>query len=283
MNKDTVTGSIIILLMLTIFTKMGRHALGMSLMLVTGSIYKCSKISFRVLFGGVKGAYRNGRGLPMADPVKKQKAADIYPTDFNAASPEPAIIMRQPIGTKAHVIFWFYDNLVKRSIFMHAPTLIKKYGYRVRMPDVIPGGIERDEIISDTMNDANAFFTGKTLPEVEKPTEKLVIQQPAVPLPQPQDYTIQQKEFVAQASWTGILSWAGVESRMLGEKQIKQFSVKINDGKLGGAPNQIWGTDLERALRDSGAQLGEMVKVSLIGSDEAAGKNGKKIYHIQVI
>lgn len=86
-------------------------------------------------------------------------------------------------------------------------------------------------------------------------------------------------------SYIGKLVRAGVETRKGVKEPYDCYCVTIFDYELG-TENQLWGTDLERAMIDSNASPGERVKVSMIGETPVSykgRKNVKKVWSIEKI
>lgn len=65
-------------------------------------------------------------------------------------------------------------------------------------------------------------------------------------------------------SYRGVLRRAGMERRTGVPDPYDCYCVTIADEALG-HDQQLWGTDLERAVEESGAEIGDAVRVALVG------------------
>lgn len=86
--------------------------------------------------------------------------------------------------------------------------------------------------------------------------------------------------------YQGKLVRFGIEPRTLaGGKRIDQFFIDISMNDLGDGVHRLWGTDLERALRDSGAKPGNSIKVVHVGNVKlpAPSVGHKNIYEITML
>lgn len=77
-----------------------------------------------------------------------------------------------------------------------------------------------------------------------------------------------------ERTYSGRLVYAGMAKRTQYDRTankartFEQFCIDLDDGH--GAPERIWGVDLQRAVHEAGAQLGQQVVV------EHLGKSGRK-------
>jgi hypothetical protein len=78
----------------------------------------------------------------------------------------------------------------------------------------------------------------------------------------------------------GVLQSLGMQPRTVGNREFKQYCVDVllTEGESRGMVKRLWGTDLERALTDSGARLGQTVHVWHHGSMPIANSNGGSSY-----
>lgn len=63
----------------------------------------------------------------------------------------------------------------------------------------------------------------------------------------------------------GFLDESGVGTRRMHKRSFEQFFIKVRVDDLNGEPVQMWGADLQRALRESGATVGDRITVKHLG------------------
>lgn len=82
---------------------------------------------------------------------------------------------------------------------------------------------------------------------------------------------------VVEATYRGRLVRSGVETNTTVSKPYESFCVTYEDEQLG-ANQQLWGADLNRALRESGAQPGDQIEILSVGSTDVtiAGQSKRK-------
>ncbi|ANJ76339.1 hypothetical protein PQH03_27715 [Ralstonia insidiosa] len=84
--------------------------------------------------------------------------------------------------------------------------------------------------------------------------------------------------------YTGRVIELGVKSRKISQekgkpaKQIDQFCVTMEADELQGNALPVWGTDLERAIDECGAKVGDRVRIEHLGRIEWHEQNGKKAW-----
>lgn len=282
MDNNTMTGLYLTVAVLFLLTKFGRYAAFQATMLTVGAAYQGAKLSFRALVGGSKGAYRASRGMPLADPVKVAVKPSVFVTEEDDI--KPAAIVQRSIGTRARVDFWFYDDHVMRVIKFHTGSLKRKHGARfIRLPQLQMDGTNQDEVISKTMKEASAIVMESEAPGSQAKVV-LTTQPKAVAVKEEvkSEKTVPEKLPEAQATWSGFLEKHGHETTTYRGQPTERYGILIKDVEQSGLPVQIYGADLERALRESGAACGDLIKVNLIGDTEVGkNKNRKKIYSIQ--
>ncbi len=282
MDNTTMTGLYLTVAVLFMLTKFGRSMAFQATMLTIGAAYQGAKISLRAMVGGTKGAYRATRGLPLADPVKVAVRPSVFVTEEDDV--KPAVIAQRSIGTRARVDFWFYDDHVLRVIKFHTKSLERKHGARfLRLPQLTMEGTSQEDIITKTMQEAVAIVMENESPNSQS---KVVLttqtKEPVVKEEAKLGKVLPEKLPEAQASWSGFLQKHGHETTTYRGQPTERYGILIKDVEQSGVPVQIYGADLERALRESGAACGDLIKVSLIGDTEVGkNKNRKKIYSIQ--
>lgn len=93
----------------------------------------------------------------------------------------------------------------------------------------------------------------------------------------------------AEEYTAGILQSVGMQERTIIDRKFKQycFDILLTDGESRGMVKRIWGADLERALGESRALLGEKVDVCHHGSmpmpNAGGGSSYKNSYSMKVL
>ena len=84
----------------------------------------------------------------------------------------------------------------------------------------------------------------------------------------------------AEEYTAGILQSVGIQERTTGDRKFKQycFDILITDGESRGMVKRVWGADLERALGESRALLGNKVEVCHHGSMPMPNASGVSSY-----
>lgn len=297
--NNTVVFMAVIALFLMVFTRSGRYATGASVMLAVGAAYMGTKLTLKALAGGCVGAYRAVGGKPLlakaktVTPISAEMVADM--SDI-----KPASIIQRSLGKQAAVVFWFYDGQVKRSIRMHNAKLLKKYGRSVQLPSLTleskdfssRSKEELDEIIVRSVHDAVAFLDTDQNAALDKQHVIVRQEKPSTQKAETPKVEAQSEDDAAKLSQTskpevhaehvGILEKFGMEKSFYGGKPTQRYAVLIKDVRQGGAPVELMGADLERAIREADVARGDVIKISHIGHAEVGkGKHPKKIYSIQ--
>ncbi|MBB4518680.1 hypothetical protein [Paraburkholderia fungorum] len=78
--------------------------------------------------------------------------------------------------------------------------------------------------------------------------------------------------------YTGEIVEIGVKPRKIDDKQIEQYCVTIEADELHGNALPVYGTDLERAIADCGAEVGSRVRIEHLGRIEWREPDGRKAW-----
>lgn len=190
---------------------------------------------------------------------------------------------------------WAYKKrgVVKRSITFTNPKVAKATGLaKLPLPDMAwPPGSSINAVEDACIRDAEQMIKAKcgvaaTKAAPLKPAQSVVAKQD-VSQPQPHPQSSEEVEGEGKQkprsapyihmpppkeSHRGVLNGMGVFPRQQGLKKFKQYAVDLISPEVG--PSRVWGEDLQRALEDSGAQVGDTIEVQLTGRSPRV-HNGK--------
>lgn len=214
---------------------------------------------------------------------------------------------------KAHVDIWFYPKLgiARRTMRICNVKMAKKFGSRIKLADLPLDASNALEVELQTITEAEQFIAEalKTKePSEIKPVKPVSSASPSVSNPDntQQDLLLVETPKVAESepvqkvapaerqprkrevTYRGVLEGHGVgphkDAASGGTYQC--FSLSLYDFALGSV-HDIIGTDLERAIKESGAVVGDSVEVSLVGDIKTPYGKGKfrtkKIWHVTKI
>lgn len=203
---------------------------------------------------------------------------------------------------KVDVDLWFYPNLgkVSRTVRVRNRALVNKIGERMRLADLETNDLVRAEM--QTIEEVEALLEAHK-PKVKaktletKPLEEVQTKVAAVAPPETNPRKTVDTVSVAESStaaqkpktveknaqtkklvYRGELLKFGVETHSdANGGQYSCFCIHIHDMDANAA-QKIIGTDLERAIKESGAVSGDAIEVALMGETQTFNHNrrGKK-------
>lgn len=149
----------------------------------------------------------------------------------------------------------FYADKIKRFLRLQSHRLrqMLRLARTTELDSVsLPANVE--QVIIDAREELKQFTkTGSTrLSMTSKPSGKPV--QHGVSS-QPQDAVV-----------VGRLINAGEDMNTLGDRSFMSPFVELEVDELGGRPRRFWGKDLPRALKDSGAMVGDRIRLKQLGT-----------------
>ena len=185
----------------------------------------------------------------------------------------------------------FYQNtgVVVAKLQVTSRALQKRLGKTVRLED--RSFISVPEALSEIKADAERMLADKPIGSTEvgtpvpvakpiaKETEPEVIEQ--VPAVRPKVAKVEMPKPSAsnhergEVSYQGTILSFGIEERKKGTEKFDQFCVRLHDEDLQ-AENPLWGVDLERVIQETGAKVGDRVKLSLVGETQVLVKDKKR-------
>lgn len=263
--------------------------------------YLVIKTLGKVIWGGVSSAVKPVMAESRAQPVAAKPSSEIErPLERTEEVVPMASISEQYVDSflrrvdlkGAYAAIWFYPNTGKarRSITMTSAALIKKFGRKVILDDLdveIPQGVA--DVVQQTTLEAKEMIATKKKSPTTIPSETPVLSTGnspsvtdnelkevspvscAVAVPRPRK---------KEVAYRGLLVKHGIEARGEGGDAYKCYCLHLFDEGLG-STHQIWGTDIERAIKDAGVRDGDRIEVAQVGTTPTAGGNKKKVFSIQ--
>ena len=193
----------------------------------------------------------------------------------------------------AYATIWFYPHqkIARRSITLTSQVLKKRFGRRLNLPEMaveIPKGIT--ELVNQTTQEAEAMIEINKVRVIKPPKERAasppVITAP-VTVPKVIESTKPSEPSLKaprprrkQVTYQGSLIKYGQETRGEGPESYRCFCLHIYDEELG-STHQVWGTDLERAIKEAGVGSGDRIEVAQVGTIPTASGSNKKVFAIQ--
>lgn len=237
-----------------------------------------------------------------ADSVGTQQSIPDLPPDLQWNKRfEEQTRKRVELG-KVDVDLWFYPNLgkVTRTVRVRNKALLAKLGERMRLADIETNDLVQAEL--QTIQEIEALLEGykpkakaksqevKPSEQVQTKIEKAAVLEntqnnPAEEVPVVKSSTAAPKAKVVQKQpqtkklvYRGNLLKYGMEQHSdANGGQYSCYCIHIDDFDANAA-QKIVGTDLERAIKESGAEIGDAIEVALVGETQTFnhGNRGKK-------
>jgi hypothetical protein len=206
--------------------------------------------------------------------------------DAAAEQPNSAFFERAPdLGGSTMLEQKLADGSILRMCFYPKAGVVRrrliKDGKRVQMDDMSysdkTAAIERtlDEI---KQGNKPVLGTGNTAPVIQNspvPSNKI---EPV----QKQETHIEMRPPKKEVSYRGVLAKCGIERREDVSSPYDCYCIHLADQLLG-VVNKLWGTDLQRAVQQSGVEPGDAIEVSVVGETPvfSGGKTRtKKVWSI---
>lgn len=238
---------------------------------------------------GFRAAYRRLR----AGEQDVQEAQNTM-TDQRAGHEESAIkdcdsadkIVSVKVGsaTVVHCRFYAAANTITRTIVRRQKRLLKRFGRTRELPALEIEGTTLDELERRTIADAKAILDEECEPKKTRQVKPIQDAQ-APEKVEATEKRDQPKELVMSPPKKGVVTYrgkllaSGIAERSFGNKTSNSYGITFEDESLG-SENKLWGADLERALKDSGAQTGDRIELVLIGESPVMIKGKPKTKNI---
>jgi hypothetical protein len=190
---------------------------------------------------------------------------------------------------KVHCRFYAEADVVARHVFFLTQEAIAKAGNRVELTPLKASETDQAQIERTTVQEINALLgvvesetSGNVIAKeasVENVGEGSHVEAATTPKPKAPNVRAARQRM---ASYQGVLLSACVQTRRTANSQYDAFCLTFDDEALG-AEHQLWGADLERAIEESGAQVGDRVRVELVGETPTVVKGKtvtKKIWQV---
>lgn len=222
------------------------------------------------------------------------QASDEESTPSRASLGNADRVKQFQIGTLAKVQCRFYseDDLVTRHVFFLSQDAVAKAGKRIDLDPLRASEIDVSQLEQTTVQEVHALLglagsgPSGNLAENEATGDPVEVasQAEAVPASKPKAPKVR-AERQRMASYQGVLLSACVQTRKSANPPYDAFCLTFDDEALG-AEHQLWGADLERAIEESGAHMGDRVRVELVGETPTVVKGKtvtKKIWQVTKI
>ncbi|CAM5537020.1 hypothetical protein TMEC54S_00361 [Thauera mechernichensis] len=188
-----------------------------------------------------------------------------------------------------HCRFYMDDDLITRTVVMLDADAAKKHGRRITLDALKLSATDQGRLVDMTESEVRKLVevqlppTASTVVRKEVPVAEEVVETPdAVSAPEPEARAFMRKPRKGLAAYTGVLLSCGVVPQRRGNRTFDCYSITIDDEALG-THQQLSGTDLERALAESGASAGDRVRVEVVGETPTVVKGRpatKKIWQV---
>ncbi len=166
------------------------------------------------------------------------------------------------IGNAA-IDVWFHpdEGLAKRVVRIRDKALAEKFGEKLNLEEIeVVNFDEVDGIVEQTVREVKEKFSiGDTAKAVTTP---------------PRERKSTRTKAKAATSYTGEIIRFGMETREGKEGKYDTFALHLFDDQAG-APHELCGTDLQRAIKEAGVQPGDTVKVESLGRTQVPLGNGR--------
>ncbi len=188
-----------------------------------------------------------------------------------------------------HCRFYMDDDLITRTVVMLDADAAKKHGRRLSLDSLKLSATDQGRLMDVTESEVRKLVevqlpsTASTVVRKEVPVAEEVVETPdAVTAPEPESRAFMRTPRKGLAAYTGALLSCGVEPQRRGNRTFDCYSITLDDEALG-THQQLSGTDLERALAESGASVGDRVRVEVVGETPTVVKGKpvtKKIWQV---
>lgn len=196
----------------------------------------------------------------------------------------------------------YFGDMVRAHVVLREAALVAQHGKRVDLPPVTLAGSSVKAVEAELLARAQELVEpaaqGLEIPQEGAISSTGIDNDPVQDNPAPAEQKTAEPELPKVAprkaqtvrkprgglvSYQGVLRRAAVERRTGVKEPYDCYCVTIADEALG-HDQQLWGTDLERAVEQSGAEIGDAVRVSLIGETPVHHKGRtthKKIWSVE--
>lgn len=254
-------------------------------------IWIATKVAFHASAPTIKAA--------LSTPVARARTTPrSVSTGSNFTDYEPSIPRCVQFPGIGYLTLWGFKSkmVVKRQLTISDQNLVDRLGaYRIPMSEMTwPTGISLEVLEDCAIDDVKLMLKKKldaNVPTVLKahkdPDPDLVVtNDQVVKQAKKSEHSSVHKNVAKRAvvdSARGILEFAGISKRTMGDRDIQHFAVDV--GVPGVGTRRLWGIDLERAIERAHASVGDEVSIEYTGTSPVYLENGtveyKKHYIVQ--
>lgn len=198
------------------------------------------------------------------------------------------------VGRQARIHLRFYRDEVQRTVVMLTKQLVAQHGKRVRLDPINMREHDEEFVVQDSIKQAQSIIDGVKKPVKVKAMASVQESASIAPnepelQPEPEVQNTPEKTRSRKVRNEGVVAYigtllsCGVETRTGVRVPYECYCVTIHDENLK-SENQLWGTDLERAVQESSVMPGDRIKVAMIGETPVAvagQSKRKKVWQIE--
>lgn len=173
----------------------------------------------------------------------------------------------------AGVDVWVYPRMgiTRRTVRVKDAALVEKFGRRVKLEDVTIKGTNVQEIVEATTREVRNLLAPNTALPTESVTKQIESSSDRRDKARAKAHKQEREQrqqlrpkAKARASYSGEVIRYGLEEKDGRKGPYMTFCLHILDSEAG-APHQLSGVDLERAIKEAGVAPGDQVVVESLG------------------
>lgn len=210
---------------------------------------------------------------------EESEVANVVESESSAAAvpAEPGKTFRKHINLgEAAVDVWFHPDsgVARRTVRINDKALAEQHGEKFKLPEIqyIEAG-DVETIMQQTIGEVKTKL-GLTATAAKVVKASKIAKTAKVAKTVAVGTEVPRAHAKAQSSYTGEILRLGMEEKDGREGPYQTYTLHIFDQQAG-APHQLCGTDLERAVKEAGVAPGDRVTVESLGRTQVTLGNGK--------